>query len=77
LFWLARDYHSEGRRWLEEALAIEGRVSPEVRAMALAGAGMLASEQGELDRAQESCEAGLELLTHEAKENSEATLWLL
>jgi predicted ATPase len=77
LFWLARDYHSEGRRWLEEALAIEGRGSPEVRAMALAGAGMLASEQGELDRAQEACEAGLELLTHEAKENSEATLWLL
>jgi predicted ATPase len=25
LFWLLRDYHSEGRRWLEEALAMDGR----------------------------------------------------
>ena len=25
-FWSMRGYHSEGRRWLEEALAIEGRV---------------------------------------------------
>ena len=38
-FWWMRGYHSEGRRWLEEALAIEGRGSPEVRAMALAGVG--------------------------------------
>ena len=30
--------------------------------MALAGAGYLASEQGDLDRAQEACEEGLELL---------------
>jgi tetratricopeptide (TPR) repeat protein len=75
-FWLARGYHTEGRRWLEEALAIEGRGSPEVRAMALAGAGMLASEQGDLDRAQEACEAGLELLTHEAKELYEEELAL-
>ena len=42
-FWMARGYHSEGRRWLEEALAIDGRGSPESRSMALAGAGMLAS----------------------------------
>ena len=32
-------YYSEGRRWLEEALAMDGRGSPEVRAMALAGVG--------------------------------------
>ena len=75
-FWSVRGYHSEGRRWLEEALAIEGRGSPEVRAMALAGAGSLASEQGDLDRAQEACEEGLELLAHE-REASEAKLWLL
>jgi predicted ATPase len=36
-FWSARGYHSEGRRWLEEVLALDGRVSPEVQAMALAG----------------------------------------
>src|SRR5215208_6135993 len=47
-FWSVRGYHSEGRRWLEEALAIDGRGSREWRTMALAGAGALASEQGEL-----------------------------
>src|SRR5215217_2293216 len=76
-FWSVRDYYSEGRRWLEEALAIEGRVSPEVRAMALAGVGSLALDQGDLDRAKEACEEGLELLAHEVKEASEAKLNLL
>jgi tetratricopeptide (TPR) repeat protein len=77
LFWSKRGYHSEGRRWLEEVLAIEGRVSPEVRAMTLAGAGMLASDQGDLDRAQQAYEEGLELLAHEAREASETKLILL
>jgi predicted ATPase/class 3 adenylate cyclase len=77
-FWSVRGYQSEGRRWLEEALAIEGRVSPEVRAMALAGTGALALEQGDLDRAKEACEEGLELLEHEeVREASEAKLGLL
>src|SRR5215210_1326398 len=71
-FWSVRGYYSEGRRWLEAALAMDGRGSPEVRAMVLAGAGVLASEQGDLDRAQESCEAGLALLEHGEKEASEA-----
>jgi predicted ATPase/class 3 adenylate cyclase len=73
-FWSIRGHNSEGRRWLEEALAAEGRGSPESRAMALAGVGMLAWEQGDLDRAEEACEEGLELLVHEA---SEAKLNLL
>ena len=77
-FWEVRGYHSEGRRWLEQALAIEVRGSPEVRAMALAGVGTLALDQGELDRVQEACEEGLALLEHEeAKETSEAKLNLL
>ena len=38
-FWWMRGHNSEGRRWLEEALAMDGRGSPEVRAMALAGVG--------------------------------------
>jgi hypothetical protein len=46
-FWSMRGYQSEGRRWLEEALAIDGIVLPEVRAMALAGVGELAFDQGE------------------------------
>jgi predicted ATPase len=76
-FWWMRGYYSEGRRWLEEALAMEGRGSPEVRAMALAGVGELASEQGDLDRAQEAGEEGLELLANEAREASETKLNLL
>jgi tetratricopeptide (TPR) repeat protein len=56
---------------------MEGRVSPEVRAMALAGAGALAEIQRDLDRAQEACEEGLELLAHEGREASEAKLNLL
>jgi tetratricopeptide (TPR) repeat protein len=77
-FWSMRGYYSEGRRWLEEALAIEMRGSPEVRAMALAGLGSLAFDQGGLDRAKEACQEGLELLAHEAKEEaSEAKLNLL
>jgi tetratricopeptide (TPR) repeat protein len=76
-FWSTRGYNSEGRRWLQEALAMEDRGSPEVRAMALAGAGGLAWEQGDFDRAKEACEEGLELLEHEAREASEAKLWLL
>jgi predicted ATPase len=73
-FWSVRGYHSEGRRWLEEALAMDGLVSPEVRAMALAEAGSLAFEQGELNRTQEACQEGLELLANEATERSEAKL---
>jgi predicted ATPase/class 3 adenylate cyclase/Tfp pilus assembly protein PilF len=76
-FWSVRGYHSEGRRWLEEALAMNERGSPDSRAMALAGVGSLAFEQGDLDRAQEACEEGLELLAHDAREASEAKLLLL
>jgi predicted ATPase len=76
-FWWMRGYYSEGRRWLEEALTIEVRVSSEVRAMALAGVGWLAFEQGELDRAQEAYEEGLEVLEHETREAREAKLLLL
>jgi tetratricopeptide (TPR) repeat protein len=77
LLWSVRGYHSEGRRWLEEALAMDGRGSPEVRARALAGAGELASAQGDLDRAKEACEEGLQILAHESREASEAKLNLL
>jgi Tfp pilus assembly protein PilF len=76
-YWLGRGYHSEGRRWLQGALTIDGRVSPEVRAMALAGVGWLALQQGDFDRAQEACEEGLELLANETREASEAKLSFL
>src|SRR5215204_1382929 len=73
-FWWMRGHYSEGRRWLENALAVDGRGSPSARAMALAGIGEIASHQGDLDQAQEACEVGLELLAHEA---SEAKIYLL
>jgi predicted ATPase len=77
-FWSVRGYQSEGRRWLQEALAIDGRVPPEERAMALAGVGWLALQQGDLDRAKEACEEGLQLLANEAREEArEAKLNLL
>jgi tetratricopeptide (TPR) repeat protein len=75
-FWMMRGHFSEGRRWLEEALAMDGRVSPSARAMALAGVGSMALDQGDLDRAEEACEEGLELV-HEARDASEAKIYLL
>jgi predicted ATPase/class 3 adenylate cyclase/Tfp pilus assembly protein PilF len=76
-FWLIRDHYGEGRRWLEEALAIEGRGSPEARAMALAGVTFLAVEQGDLYRAREASEEGLDLLAGEPEDRSEARLHIL
>ena len=76
-FWWMRGYVSEGRRWLEEALKAGGRGSIESRAMALAGVGRLARDQGDLDRAEEASAEGLELLIEEATERSEAKLHLL
>ena len=76
-FWWMRGYYSEGRRWLEEALAMYGRGSTESRAMALAGVGWLAESQGDLDRAQEACEEGFGLLVHEPTERSRAKIYLL
>jgi tetratricopeptide (TPR) repeat protein len=48
-----------------------------VRAMALAGVGVLAYEQGDLDRAQEACQEGLGLLANDVREASEAKMCLL
>ena len=76
-FWFVRGHYSEGRRWLEEALAMDGLGSLESRTMALAGVGALALEQGDLDRAEEASAEGLDLLVEEAIERSEAKLYLL
>src|SRR5829696_5077666 len=76
-FWWTRGYDSEGRRWLEGALAMDGRGSVESRAMALAGVGALASHQGDFDRAEEALVEGLELLVGEETERSEVKLHLL
>jgi predicted ATPase/DNA-binding CsgD family transcriptional regulator len=62
-FWFARGRWSEGRRWLEESLAMDSGAAQDqsVRAKVLYGAGMLARHQGDLARARMLCEQGLEL----------------
>ena len=57
-FWHVRGHLSEGRRWLEEALALEG-AAPYLRARVLSGGCELAHSQGDLDRAQELREEAL------------------
>lgn len=60
-FWLFRGYLSEGRRWLEEALAATATdgTTPS-RAEAALGAGVLANFQADYDRARELCELCIE-----------------
>ena len=76
-FWLLQGHLSEGRQWLEKALAIgvpqagrltgtesEGlttQVSSAVRAKALGGAGVLAHSQGDCHQAKVLCEESLAL----------------
>ena len=62
-FWFRRGYWSEGRRWLEDSLAIGSGVplNQSVRANALYGAGMLARFQGDFARARILCEQSLEI----------------
>ncbi|HEX2184684.1 MAG TPA: tetratricopeptide repeat protein, partial [Chloroflexota bacterium] len=60
-FWLSQGHLSEGRRWLEEALAGGGSASASVLAKALNGAGVLAHYQSDYGRAAELCGESLQL----------------
>jgi tetratricopeptide (TPR) repeat protein len=51
-FWLLRGHLSEGRRWLDLALASSGGVPPALRARALHAAGQLAQYQSDFDTAE-------------------------
>jgi predicted ATPase len=64
LFWLTRGYWSEGRRWLESALAASTESDPRLRFDALWGAGLLAVWQGDLERGRAASD---ELLAHAAE----------
>jgi predicted ATPase/DNA-binding SARP family transcriptional activator len=57
-FWYVRGHLSEGMRWLEQALDLDGG-EPSLRARVLGGGGELAHSQGDLDRAQELREEAL------------------
>jgi predicted ATPase len=67
-FWFARGYWSEGRRWLEPALAAAD--DPHLRADAIPAAGLLALWQGDVERARAVSE---ELLTLAAEIGSPRT----
>jgi predicted ATPase/DNA-binding CsgD family transcriptional regulator len=62
-FWLTRGYWSEGRRWLEESLAMDSgaALAPAVRAKTLYGAGVLTRFQGDFARARMLLEQSLTL----------------
>ena len=52
-FWEVRGHLTEGRRWLETALAQSEKASPEVQARAMTGTAMVAYRQGDLGRSRE------------------------
>ena len=60
-FWVIRGYHSEGRTFLERALAVYEGVATPFQAKALSTAGRLALNQGDMDRAEVLCEQHLAL----------------
>ncbi len=60
-FWSMRGYLSEGRRWLESGLTDAVEAPALVHAEALMGAGALATEQGDYDRALTCHAKSLEL----------------
>jgi tetratricopeptide (TPR) repeat protein len=59
-FWWVRGHYDEGRRWLETALAKDGRASV-ARAKALEAVGWLADDQGDIERAVAAAQEGLSL----------------
>jgi ATP/maltotriose-dependent transcriptional regulator MalT len=60
-FWIIRGHLSEGRTCLERALTAREAVPTAVQAQALATAGRLALNQGDIDRGEELCEESLAL----------------
>jgi predicted ATPase/DNA-binding CsgD family transcriptional regulator len=60
-FWELRSYLSEGRQWLERALAASSRASVATRAKTLTSAGLLAYFQGDYASTQTYCERSMVL----------------
>jgi ATP/maltotriose-dependent transcriptional regulator MalT len=61
-FWYVRGHLSEGMRWLDRALDLEGGDAA-LRSKVLGGGGELAHSQGDLDRAQELRQEALTMST--------------
>jgi predicted ATPase len=64
-FWWTRGYWSEGRRWLDSALAAGTESDPQLRFEPLWGAGLLAMWQGDVERGSAVAEEMLALATEE------------
>jgi predicted ATPase/serine/threonine protein kinase len=60
-FWYVRGSYSEGRRWLDEVLAVPGGAEVPTRAKAITGAGALAFLQCDYDRATELLDNAIDL----------------
>ena len=60
-FWFARGDFSEGRRWLEAALALGGETVPGARMLCLNGLAVLAINQGDYARVEAWCTESLQL----------------
>jgi predicted ATPase/class 3 adenylate cyclase len=63
-FWRLRGYWTEGRAWLDAALARTDSRFPAARAKALEGAGRLATGQGDFANARSMLEGGAALFRH-------------
>ena len=72
MFWHAHGHYAEGRKWLEEALAKDDRVSAAARLMALEGVFWLTYDQQDLDQAEAAAQEGLELSAEAEIEDSVA-----
>ena len=74
-FWFIRGYWSEGRKWLEAALARRSEASSSALARVLQGAGRLARFQGDYDRARALSEQGL--VVSRGLGDEESHVWFL
>ena len=74
-FWFVRNYLTEGRRWLEGAMARSEGEAPDLRAAIFSGAAQLARGQGDYEDATRYFTQSLELYrTLDDKKNVAATL---
>jgi predicted ATPase/DNA-binding CsgD family transcriptional regulator len=71
-FWFRRGHLSEGRRWLEAALALQGASTPIIAVKALSGAGYLATAQSDYARAETVCADALQIAEELGDERSRA-----
>jgi predicted ATPase/DNA-binding CsgD family transcriptional regulator len=69
-FWFLRGHLSEGRRWLEAALALHGTITPTIAVKALSGAGYLATAQSDYIRAETLCADALQIAEELGDERS-------